>query len=142
MSVHGHMPRLRWILAVLSAALLPVAACGPDETEAEPGTTVGAVPYVKVVNVESTPVETSAFTSFVRITGEAEAENDITVSAEEGGRVVRFYADRGDRVGRGAAIAKIDLFKDGKHIYTDYLSLLELEGGWIITDKVYHRHTH
>ena len=41
-----------------------------------------------------------------------------------------------------AAIAKIDLFKNGKHIYTDYLSLLELEGGWIITDKVYHRHTH
>jgi hypothetical protein len=41
-----------------------------------------------------------------------------------------------------AAIAKIDLHKDGKHIFTDYLSLLELEDGWIITDKVYHRHTH
>jgi ketosteroid isomerase-like protein len=41
-----------------------------------------------------------------------------------------------------AAIAKIDLHKDGKHIFTDYLSLLELEDGWIITDKVYHRHSH
>ena len=41
-----------------------------------------------------------------------------------------------------AAIAKIDLSKDGKHIFTDYLSLLELKDGWTITDKVYHRHSH
>lgn len=41
-----------------------------------------------------------------------------------------------------AAMAKIDLHKDGKHIFTDYLSLLELKDGWVITDKVYHRHSH
>ncbi len=39
-----------------------------------------------------------------------------------------------------AAIAKIELSKDGKHIFTDYLSLLKLADGWKITDKVYHRH--
>ncbi len=39
-----------------------------------------------------------------------------------------------------AAIVKVELLHDGKHIYTDYLSLLKLEEGWKITDKVYHRH--
>lgn len=39
-----------------------------------------------------------------------------------------------------AAMAKIELSKDGTHIYTDYLSLLKLKDGWKITDKIYHRH--
>jgi len=39
-----------------------------------------------------------------------------------------------------AAVAKIELFKDSRQVYTDYLSLLKLRGGWRITDKVYHRH--
>jgi hypothetical protein len=39
-----------------------------------------------------------------------------------------------------AAIARIELFKDSKHVFTDYLSLLKLGDGWKITDKVYYRH--
>ena len=39
-----------------------------------------------------------------------------------------------------AAVAKIELSKGGKHIFTDYLSLLKLADGWKITDKVYYRH--
>ena len=39
-----------------------------------------------------------------------------------------------------AAIVKVELFQDGKHVYTDYLSLLKFADGWKITDKVYHRH--
>ena len=39
-----------------------------------------------------------------------------------------------------AAIAKIELFKEGQHVYTDYLSLMKLADGWTITDKVYYRH--
>ena len=44
-----------------------------------------------------------------------------------------------DATGR-AAVAKIELSKNGQHIYTDYLSLMKLADGWTITDKVYHRH--
>lgn len=40
-----------------------------------------------------------------------------------------------------AASAKIELSKDGTHVYTDYLSLLKLKDGWKITDKVYVKHT-
>jgi hypothetical protein len=41
----------------------------------------------------------------------------------------------------GAAFAKVELFKDGTHVYTDYLSLLEFDSGWRIVAKVYHQHT-
>ena len=40
----------------------------------------------------------------------------------------------------GSAAVKIELSKDGKHVYTDYLSLLKFESGWKIVAKVYHKH--
>lgn len=40
----------------------------------------------------------------------------------------------------GAAQVKIELRNQGKHVYTDYLSLLKFESGWRIVAKVYHRH--
>lgn len=40
----------------------------------------------------------------------------------------------------GAASVKIELSHDGKHVYTDYLSLLKFESGWRIVAKVYHKH--
>ncbi|MBC8489249.1 MAG: nuclear transport factor 2 family protein [Bacteroidetes bacterium] len=39
-----------------------------------------------------------------------------------------------------AAIAKIELFKGGKKIFTDYLSLYKFEDGWKIVSKIYFRH--
>ena len=44
-----------------------------------------------------------------------------------------------DITGR-AAIAKIELYKGGKQIFTDYLSLYKFEEGWIIVSKIYFRH--
>lgn len=40
----------------------------------------------------------------------------------------------------GAAAAKIEMSKDGKMIYTDYLSLLKFTDGWKIVAKVYYTH--
>lgn len=40
----------------------------------------------------------------------------------------------------GSAAVKVELFKDGKHVYTDYLSLLKFDSGWKIVAKVYHKH--
>ena len=39
-----------------------------------------------------------------------------------------------------AAQVKIELHNQGKHVYTDYLSLLRFESGWRIVAKVYHKH--
>lgn len=40
----------------------------------------------------------------------------------------------------GCAAAKIEISKNGKMVYTDYLSLLEFDDGWKIVAKVYHSH--
>ncbi|MEO9482085.1 MAG: nuclear transport factor 2 family protein [Ekhidna sp.] len=40
----------------------------------------------------------------------------------------------------GAAQVKVELKNQGKHVYTDYLSLMKFESGWKIVAKVYHRH--
>jgi len=39
-----------------------------------------------------------------------------------------------------AAIAKIELYKGGEKIFTDYLSLYKFEEGWKIVNKIYFRH--
>ncbi|MEJ2547235.1 MAG: efflux RND transporter periplasmic adaptor subunit [Gemmatimonadota bacterium] len=90
--------------------LLPVfaTACGAGSASESDAGADAAEPYVKIVNVEVTRVAPEDFTAFVRITGEAEAEDDITVSAQEGGLLLRYYVEKGQRVGRGAPIAKID----------------------------------
>lgn len=92
-------------LAGAAALALAAAGCGSGAANA---TEDGGTEYVKVVNVVVAPVETSDFTAWVRITGEARADDDVTVSAQESGVIVRFFAEKGARLARGAPIAKID----------------------------------
>lgn len=40
----------------------------------------------------------------------------------------------------GAASVKVELYRNGKLVYTDYLSLLRFDSGWRIVAKVYHKH--
>jgi len=40
----------------------------------------------------------------------------------------------------GAAAAKVELSRNGKLVYTDYLSLLRFSSGWRIAAKVYQEH--
>ena len=105
MTLHGGRNRYGWMtVAALAAAGLSAAACGGSEA----GATEDADAFVKVVNVETVTVEPRSFAATVRLTGEAEPETDVTLSAEEAGVLTRFVAARGQRVGRGAAIAQID----------------------------------
>ena len=39
-----------------------------------------------------------------------------------------------------AAMVKIEVFRGGKQIFSDYLLLLKFAEGWKITDKIYFRH--
>lgn len=39
-----------------------------------------------------------------------------------------------------AAVARIELFKDGKLTYTDFMSLYKFDDGWKIVNKIYYRH--
>lgn len=38
------------------------------------------------------------------------------------------------------AVAKVELYREGKMIFTDYLSLYKFADGWRIVSKVFHRH--
>jgi hypothetical protein len=42
----------------------------------------------------------------------------------------------------GAASVKVELYRNGELVFTDYLSLLKFDSGWRIVAKVYHRHQH
>jgi hypothetical protein len=44
-----------------------------------------------------------------------------------------------DRSGK-AAVAKVALFRDGKQIFTDYISLYRFDDGWKLVAKTFHRH--
>jgi hypothetical protein len=39
-----------------------------------------------------------------------------------------------------AAIARVELRRDGKHVFTDYLSLYKLPEGWRIVAKIFQAH--
>ncbi len=38
-----------------------------------------------------------------------------------------------------AAMAKVELYRNGKHLFTDYLLLYKFESGWQIVSKNYFR---
>ena len=39
-----------------------------------------------------------------------------------------------------AAVVKLELLREGTHVFTDYLSLYRFPDGWKIVGKIYHRH--
>jgi len=39
-----------------------------------------------------------------------------------------------------AAVAKIEIYKDGKHIYSDYMALYKIDNNWKIVNKIYFSH--
>lgn len=105
MKRHGRHIYGGWTRALAVAAVAgATAACGG----ADAGATEDPEAYVKIVNVATVTLEPRSFGATVRLTGEAEPKTDVTVSAEEAGVLEVFVAARGTRVGRGAAIARID----------------------------------
>jgi RND family efflux transporter MFP subunit len=91
--------------ALSLAAVLPIAACGSSGQESEAAEANGD--FVRTVNVEVATVTPIDFTSFLRLTGEVGALNDVTMSAEESGVIERFYVEKGKFVRQGTEIAKI-----------------------------------
>lgn len=91
---------------LILAGAVGVAACG----SAEAGTDGAAASeeFVRVINVEVSPITTETFVEEIRLTSVAMANQDVMLEAEESGAIVELFADRGDRVAAGDPIAKID----------------------------------
>lgn len=45
-------------------------------------------------------------------------------------------------VAGNAAVARIEIFKNGKHVYSDFMSLYKFSDGWKIVSKIYYSHKH
>ncbi len=92
------------LLAAAVAACAPAAGDDGDPEQQPPAEEAG----VRIVNVEVTSVSLGEFADFIRVTGEVEAFHDVTVAAEESGRIEAFLAEKGQRVERGQPIARLD----------------------------------
>lgn len=45
-------------------------------------------------------------------------------------------------VAGNAAVARVEIFKDGKHVYSDFMSLYKFSDGWKIVNKIYYSYPH
>jgi membrane fusion protein, multidrug efflux system len=95
-----------WGGAPLLVAVVVAGCGGGSEARAEGSDTAQA--YVRTVNVEVVTVGGGAFTDYLRLVATAEAERDVTVSAEEGGVVTRLFVQKGTRVAAGQPLARVD----------------------------------
>jgi RND family efflux transporter MFP subunit len=85
---------------------LPLAGCGDAQADASGADEEAA--FVRIINVETTTVETGPFVEQIRMTGTVQANRDVTVSAEESGAVVEILAEKGREVAAGQPLARID----------------------------------
>jgi len=104
--------RIATVGGMAALAILALGGCASADGGAAQAEEAGAglpdTTGVRVINVGVTPVSRSGFIDYIRIVGEVEAMHDITVSAEESGRIAAFHKVKGARVVRGEVIAKID----------------------------------
>lgn len=98
---------MKSILSLLVGLTL-IASCAKEESQQTETPESTAETSVKVVNVQTEELAVEPFTAYIRLVGEIKANDDIRYSAEVSGKVIRYYAQEGDRVKAGEAIAKID----------------------------------
>lgn len=99
-----------WTKGLVVPLLVGLVACGGDAQADGAGAAEGGEGegFVRVINVEVTPVETREFTELIRLTGTVLANQDVRVAAEESGVIREIFVEKGDRVREGEPIAKID----------------------------------
>lgn len=98
---------MKTILSLLVGLTL-IASCTKQESQQTETPESSAENSVKIVNVQAEELSLEPFTAYIRLVGEVKAKDDIRYSAEVSGKVIRYYAQEGDRVKAGEAIAKID----------------------------------
>jgi membrane fusion protein, multidrug efflux system len=101
---------MRWIYrsgwaGAAALTLFGVAACaGGNASELEQRATGSG----RIVSVEVLEVGAEAFTDFIQVVATVEANQDVTVSAEESGTIRELLVQKGAFVQAGQPIARID----------------------------------
>lgn len=96
------------VLLLAGAAAVIGAGCSPADGETGDAQNTASDGSTRVINVEVAPVRAQSFTEYIRVTGEVEALEEVTLSAQEAGVIERFLAEKGDRVRRNQPIAMLD----------------------------------
>ena len=106
--MNGEMDMTTYVRGILGMGLLvALGACGSAQADGVDDA-ASSDAFVRVINVEVVDVKTETFVEEIRLTSVAMANQDVLLEAEETGVIRELYVDRGDRVTRGAWIAKID----------------------------------
>lgn len=96
--------QLVMLLAVLGTAAVLLTGCGGgDEANAKEAETAAPTLTVRVETLTPRPI-----TDAIQVAGILKAFDDVTLSAEEGGVVRSWVAEKGDRVTRGQVIALLN----------------------------------
>jgi hypothetical protein len=142
------------VLAVVGclAALSGVAAAA-DDAEGEAVKAVVRSAYVEGVHAKADPaLMRKGFHPDFRMFTLRDGALAMVTLDEWAGRIEKGAAERkgpapqvrGDfsivDVTGNAALAKVELFRDGKHVFSDYLSLYKFPDGWKIVAKTFHTH--
>lgn len=88
-------------ILLLSASTLFVTSCGSEKPSEEK-----AADLKPLVTIQE--VSTSDFTHEIRVQGNVETEQDVTLSAEMGGLITSIDVKTGQRVSQGQVIARVD----------------------------------
>ena len=94
----------RWsMLFVVLVFSLTLHNCSSDEMESsEPEE------LIKMVNVETEQVVLQPFSSFLRLVGSVETSDDVLLSAEVNGKVLKHVVTEGQKVRKGQTILRLD----------------------------------
>jgi membrane fusion protein (multidrug efflux system) len=100
----------QWLGLVALAASATSVSCGAagEADGSQGGEPGGSVAPARVVNVEIVIVQPEPFVEHVTVTGEVEAQRDVSVTSEETGIIREVLADKGDTVREGQPLARID----------------------------------
>ena len=98
--------------AGLPTLLLAALACGGDVEAGGAGEAAEAGVLVegtsRVINVETSTVETREFVERISLTGTVVADQDVTISAQESGVVRRVVVEQGSTVTAGQPLLEVD----------------------------------
>lgn len=143
------MPRSRLAPGLVALALL----AGLPATAADDPVTVVRDAYVDGVhrNADAAAFRAGFHESFVMyvngpdgvtiVTREDWAARLETAAADPDRKRPKIDADVEVVASSGdAAVVKVDLDRDGKHVFTDFLSLYRTSDGWKIVAKIFQRH--
>jgi RND family efflux transporter MFP subunit len=99
------MTKRTLLLLAVAVAVAPLAGCGRAGGATLPAP-AAATPATAALGVKT--VRARADGAVVRATGELRARNEAALAAEVSGRILRFHADVGERVKKGAVLVELD----------------------------------